>query len=80
MRCLVTAGKHVNNIRDIGRQPSITTIEGLLEAAFSVGSDPRLYSEETRPAQCRRPEAGSNTPTVALRVVGDEKGNLCLEV
>jgi hypothetical protein len=37
MRCLVTAGKHVNDIRAIARQPPITT-EKLLEAVFSVGS------------------------------------------
>jgi hypothetical protein len=43
MRCLVAAGKHVNDIRAIVRQPPITT-EKLLEAAFSVGSAPRLYS------------------------------------
>jgi hypothetical protein len=33
MRCLVTAGKHVNNIRAIARQPPITTIEKLLETS-----------------------------------------------
>jgi hypothetical protein len=27
------------------------TIEGLLEAVFSVGSAPRLYSEYPRPAE-----------------------------
>jgi hypothetical protein len=42
MRCLVTADKHVNIIRAITRQPLLTTIEGLLEAVFSVGSAPRL--------------------------------------
>jgi hypothetical protein len=37
----------------------------LLEAVFSVGTVPSLYKEE----------AGSNTSTVDLRVVGDdEKG------
>jgi hypothetical protein len=40
IRCLVTVGKHVNDIRAIARQPPITT-EGLLEAVFSVGSAPR---------------------------------------
>jgi hypothetical protein len=46
MRCLVAAGKHVNHIRAIATQPSITTIEKLLEAVFSVGSVPKLYSED----------------------------------
>jgi hypothetical protein len=32
MRCLVRAGKLVNDIRAIARQPAIRTIEGLLEA------------------------------------------------
>jgi hypothetical protein len=50
MCCLVTAGKHVNNIRAIARQPPIT-VEGLLEAVFSVGSAPRLYSEDSRLAE-----------------------------
>jgi hypothetical protein len=36
-RCLVTAGKHVNNIQAIVRQPAITIIE-LLGAVFSVWS------------------------------------------
>jgi hypothetical protein len=48
MRCLVTAGKHVNNIRAVARQPPITTIEKQLVAAFSVGTNPMLYNEETR--------------------------------
>jgi hypothetical protein len=49
----------------------MTTIEELLEAVFSVGSAPRLYREDSRP------ESGSNTSTVTLRVVGgDEKGSL----
>jgi hypothetical protein len=51
MPCPVTAGKHVNNIRAINSQPPITTIEGLLEAAFSVGSALRLYSEDPREAE-----------------------------
>jgi hypothetical protein len=42
MRCLVVAGKHVNDIRGIARQPLITVAEKLLEAVFSVGSAPRL--------------------------------------
>jgi hypothetical protein len=47
---LVTTGKHVNNIRDIARQPPITTIRELLEAVFSVGFAPRLYNEDPGPA------------------------------
>jgi hypothetical protein len=48
---LVTAGKYVNNIRAIAKYPPLTTIEGLLEAVFSVGSAPKLYSEDSRPAE-----------------------------
>jgi hypothetical protein len=44
-------GKHVNDIRAVVRQLPITTIEKLLEAVFSVGSAPRLLSEETKPAE-----------------------------
>jgi hypothetical protein len=33
LRCLATAGKHVNNIRAIARQPPITT-EKLVKAVF----------------------------------------------
>jgi hypothetical protein len=51
MRCLVSADKHVNDIRAIARQPPITTMEKLLEVVFSVGSAPRLYSEDIRPAE-----------------------------
>jgi hypothetical protein len=51
MRCLVTAGIHVNDIRAIAWQPPVT-IEGLLEMVFSVLSVPRLYSEDLRPADC----------------------------
>jgi hypothetical protein len=47
-RCLVTAGKWVNSFRAIARQLRITTKEGFLEAVFSVGSGPRLYSEDPR--------------------------------
>jgi hypothetical protein len=69
MRYLVTAGKHVNDIRAIARQPFITTIEGLLEVVFSVESAPRLYRRI------------SGRSTVALRVVeGEEKGTQCLGV
>jgi hypothetical protein len=38
MRWLVTVCKHINDIPAIARQPSITTIEGMLKAMFSVGS------------------------------------------
>jgi hypothetical protein len=51
MRCLVTIGKQGNNIRSIVRQAPMTIIEGLLEAVFSVGSAPRLYSEGPRPGE-----------------------------
>jgi hypothetical protein len=51
MRSLVAAGKHVNHNRAIARQPPITTTEKLLEAVFSVGFAPRVYSEDPRPAE-----------------------------
>jgi hypothetical protein len=51
MRYLVTAGKHVYDIRAVVRQPPITTVEKLLAAVFSVGSAPKLYSEDPRPAE-----------------------------
>jgi hypothetical protein len=47
---LVTAGKHVNDIWAIAKRPPITT-EKLLEEVFSVGSAPRLYSEDPRPGE-----------------------------
>jgi hypothetical protein len=50
VRCLVTAGKHVNNIRAIARNPPITTIEGLLKAVFSVSSAPWPHTEDSRRA------------------------------
>jgi hypothetical protein len=46
MRCLVTAGKHVNDTRAVARQPPVTTVEGLLEAVFSVGFAQRLYCDD----------------------------------
>jgi hypothetical protein len=52
MHCLVTAGKYVNDIRAIARQPPVTTTEGYLEAMFSVGTASRLYSEEPKPVEC----------------------------
>jgi hypothetical protein len=51
MRCFVTAARHVNDIQATARQQPITTIERMLEAVFSVGSAPRLYSEDPRPAE-----------------------------
>jgi hypothetical protein len=51
MCCLVTASKHIINIQAITRQPPITAVEGLLEAVFSVGSAPRLCSEDPRPTK-----------------------------
>jgi hypothetical protein len=48
MRCLVAAGKHLDDIQSVARQPPMTTIEGLLDVVFSVGSALRLYSEEHR--------------------------------
>jgi hypothetical protein len=51
------------------------TIEELLEAVFSMQSVPRFYNENTS-----RVEAGSNTSTVTIRVVGgDEMGSLKYE-
>jgi hypothetical protein len=50
-RCFVTVCTHVNNIRAIAKQQPITTIEELLKAAFSVGSAPRPYNEDPRPAE-----------------------------
>jgi hypothetical protein len=50
---LVTAGKDVNDIRALSRQPPITTIEKLFEAVFSVGSASRLYNEDPRPAELK---------------------------
>jgi hypothetical protein len=50
MRYLVTTGKHVYSIQAIARQPSITAVDGLVESVFSVGSAPRLYSMDPRPA------------------------------
>jgi hypothetical protein len=54
------------------------TMEELLEAVFSVRSMPRLHNDEQlRLFSHTRVEAGSNTSTVTLRVVGgEEKGNL----
>jgi hypothetical protein len=48
---LVTAGKHVSDIQAFAKQLLITTIEGLLEEVFSVGSTPRLYSKDPRLAE-----------------------------
>jgi hypothetical protein len=52
MRCLVAAGKHVNDIAVIAGQLLITTLEQLFEAVFSVGSAQRVYnSEDPRPGE-----------------------------
>jgi hypothetical protein len=40
------AGKYVNNIQAIARQPPIT-----IEVVFSVGSDPGLHGDIPRPAE-----------------------------
>jgi hypothetical protein len=37
----------VDDIQTIATQPTMATIEILLEAMFPVGSDPRLYNEDT---------------------------------
>jgi hypothetical protein len=49
--CLATDSKHVNDIWAIAGQLPITTIAKLLEAVFSVGSTPKLYNEDPRPAE-----------------------------
>jgi hypothetical protein len=51
-------------------------------AAFSMWSVPRSCLEDNSgdPVRVYRVKAGSNTSTVALRVVGDEKGTQCLGV
>jgi hypothetical protein len=51
MRCLVAAGKPVNDIWAIARQPPIATIEEQLEAVFSIGSFPGLYRGDPMPAE-----------------------------
>jgi hypothetical protein len=58
------------------------TIELLLETMFSTLSVQRDYNEGIWDDPVKsRVEAGSNTSTVALRVVGgDEKGTQCLGV
>jgi hypothetical protein len=47
MSCLVTAGKHVNNIVTVAKQRPITTIEKLLKEVFSVGTTPHGYITRT---------------------------------
>jgi hypothetical protein len=42
------ASKHVNNIQDVARQPSIATIEELLGSMFSVGFARGLCNEDPR--------------------------------
>jgi hypothetical protein len=53
-------------------------MEELLGEVYSVGSVPKLYKNDQLPLwEITRVEAGSNTSTVTLRVVGgDEKGSL----
>jgi hypothetical protein len=58
---LVTAGKHVNNIGAIARQPPISTY-GLQEVVFSVESAPRLYSEDPRPDEVEGVKIGHPVP------------------
>jgi hypothetical protein len=50
MRCLIMAGKRVNNIQAIARQPPIRT-EEMLGKMISVGSGPELCNEDPMPAQ-----------------------------
>jgi hypothetical protein len=47
---LVAAGKYVNDIPAIARQPLIT-MEKLREVVLSAGSAPKLYSEDPRPGE-----------------------------
>jgi hypothetical protein len=57
------------------------TIEKQMRGVFSVGSVPRLYNEDKLPLllPVSHVEAGSNTSTNTLRVLGgDEKGTQCL--
>jgi hypothetical protein len=48
---LVTACKHVNDIRAVARQLPITKRERVLEAVFSIGSVLRLCNEDRRLAE-----------------------------
>jgi hypothetical protein len=74
----------LNKIRAIARQPPTATIEELLGMVLSVGFAPVLYNKDPRPAEWNVTTDygllwrwGSNTSTIALRVVGgDEKGSL----
>jgi hypothetical protein len=68
------------NKRVIARQRRAVTIE-LLRAVFSMPSVPRLYSDSlVGRNRVTRVEAGSNTSTMTLRVVGgDEKESLKTE-
>jgi hypothetical protein len=57
------------------------TVEELWEVVFYVGSAQRLSLEPKPTKSHARVEAGSNTSTVVLRVLGgDEKGTQCLGV
>jgi hypothetical protein len=55
-----------------------TRKHAMMEAVFSIRSEPGLYNEDSKLRSWHtRVEAGSNTSTVSLRVVGgDEKGSL----
>jgi hypothetical protein len=44
---------HRNDIRVTARQLPMTRVEKLLEEVFSVGSAPKLYGEDSRPAEFR---------------------------
>jgi hypothetical protein len=73
--------------RSVGQLRDVTIVT-LLETVFSMWSAPRLYQSTDRVqlssgerGMSTRVEAGSNTSTVALRVVGaEEKGTKCLGV
>jgi hypothetical protein len=65
------SGKHVNNIWAIARQLPITIVEGLLEAVFSVGSAPRLYSKDPRPAESSSVEVWQLNRTLQGRLRKD---------
>jgi hypothetical protein len=66
-------GKHMSAV--VNQHPTIG------KAVISMEATPRLYNEDLRLLELdTRVEAGSNTSTVALRVVGgDEKGSVKYE-
>jgi hypothetical protein len=87
IRCLITAGKYVNSTRDIARQllgkqvPAATNTHIIMEIVFSTRSVPICYNrDKSLHSGLTRVEAGSNTSTVTLRVIGgDKKGSLKFE-